>query len=295
MKRFGMSGILSFMLISLVILASCDINNSNNTNNGSPLKAHLKIKITDAPFPLDTIANANITIEKITLHKADMDTSIMSENNGDSTRGSFITVFEGEKETNLMDLQNGITEDLADIDVDPGTYDQVRVYISMAMIELNGGATYDLKIPSASTSGLKIFIMPALQLDGGTSGELLIDFDLSRSLIPKGNTKHFQGFNFKPVIRAVNNSNVSTGDIEGIITDSADVALENASVWIEIADTTYSETQTEETGYYAFIGVPEGIFTWHAAKENYDSLQIDSVEVVAGTTNTVDAKLAESE
>lgn len=100
------------------------------------------------------------------------------------------------------------------------------------------------------------------------------------------------GFNFKPVIRAINNS--TAGTVKGTVSDTASVVLENASVWIK-ADTTIATAYTDSTGFYALPGIPEGTYYLYSTKENYDTLMYDNVVVKAANLTVKDFVLTPKE
>ncbi len=282
-------------LLFLTMAVSCDSDDEQNALNGK-----VRLLLTDAPIPIDTVENAFVTLDKIELRKeeADDDDDDDRDDDGsvqddDSDNGRpFIVVMEESKTFNLVDLRNGVTEELTLIDIPAGSYDLVRMYISDASLELKGGAVYDLKIPSGSSSGLKIFIDPPIVVEGGITEELLLDFDLSRSLVPKGSWDDIQGFNFTPVIRAVNVS--AAGRIEGTITDDRGQPVAGAAVEIEKDDDVVSVTFSEESGYYALAGVPQGSYEIEVEAEGYDSFSLDDVSVTAGNKTVVDVSLTES-
>ena len=115
-------------------------------------------------------------------------------------------------------------------DLEAGTYDQIRMHVTDSKVVMNDDTEFDLKVPSGSSSGLKIKIEPALEISSGQTADVLLDFDVSKSFVAKGNMEngHFNGFNFKPVVRCVMLGRA--GRIEGTIIDTANVAIENASV-----------------------------------------------------------------
>ena len=76
-------------------------------------------------------------------------------------------------------------------------------------------------------------------VDGGLTSELLLDFDLSKSFVMRGNLDKpsgIIGFIFKPVIKAVNNT--TAGRLEGLVTDTAKIKIKEiktgkfARTWI---------------------------------------------------------------
>lgn len=268
-----------FVVMAAIVVWSCSDDDNAGTGGGN---GRLKVSLTDAPFSIDLIEEANVTINKIELrHK-------------DSTEGSpFVVVFEESAEINLVELRNGITQDLTDVELPSGDYDLVRIQVGDASVKLTNGTTYDLKVPSGATSGLKVFVKPSIIIREGLTSELLLDFELNKSFVVKGNPQdldNISGFNFKPVIRAVNRT--QAGAIEGYTLDSTDTAIPAAHVWIETdEDSVVSSTVSDSTGFYALIGLPEGEYSLWCAKEGYDTLTIESVNVEASAKNEIDLQL----
>lgn len=263
------------------VLVSCENFLNNNNNEGS---GNLKISITDAPFPLDIIESANVVITKVEVHAVN-----------DTSGSPFTVVMEDTVEFNLLDLRNGVTAEVVETDLPAGDYDQVRLYVDSASITLVGGITFELKVPSGSQTGIKLKIDPAITIAGGELSELLLDFDIEKSFVLKGNMDTpagIKGFNFKPVIR-VSNYTVS-GKLEGMVSDTSEMALEYAQVWIE-SDTVVATAYTDSTGYYAIPGILEGSYDFFATLENYDTVMVGGVEIVAGNTTLQDAVLTPAE
>ncbi len=274
--------IVLFLFFIFLFITACD------KSDETPKNGKLRILLTDKPYPVENIKNALVSLYKIELRA--------KKNNSDGNMGNgnpFIIVMNESKEFNLVDLQNGVTEELAMVEIPAGTYDLVRLHMRDASIELNDGKLYGLKIPSGSSSGLKIFIKPEIVVDGGLTSELLLDINLNRSLVMKGNPNNIEGFNFNPVIRAVNTS--TTGRIAGFITEDTEEAIKGALVNIKVEEEVINSTNTDETGYYAFIGVQQGTYVLSIFKENYVAVQIEEVEVKAGNKTEVNVQLTESQ
>ena len=99
-----------------------------------------------------------------------------------------------------------------------------------------------------------------------------------------------KGFNFKPVIKAVNNT--VDGTLEGVITDAdADTLLQGASVWIEQDESEKASTLTDGDGYYAMGGVPAGFYNVIAALEGFYNDTVEGVEIVEGNLTVQDLAL----
>lgn len=233
----------------------------------------LSVLLTDAPFPTDLIAEANVTIVKIEAREA-----------GGEEGSPYITLSDDRQTFNLLDLRNGVTESLAALEVPAGSYDLFRLYISDGNVVTNDSVIYDLKVPS---SKVKLFVSPAIEVVSGLTADLLLDFDVEKSYVLQGNRDSIGGFIFKPVIRATNASTV--GRISGTVTDSAAVALNNATVWVQ-QDTVISTTYTGTDGAYTILGLPAGSYSAYATLAGYDTVLVD-VTVAAGSQSAAEFEL----
>jgi hypothetical protein len=249
-----------------LLLTSC----SKIQNNNGPGK--LVVKVTDDQFKIDYVTSATVKITKIEIRKA-----------GAQDVNPFIVLSTDTLSFDLINLRNGITSELLNLDIPQGSYDLIRLYVEEAGLKIKDQSTgYKVKIPSGQQTGIKIFIKPSLVVDGGLTSELLLDFDLSKSFVMRGNMDKpsgVNGFIFKPVIRAVNNT--TAGRLEGIITDSAKVKIKEASIWVK-QDTIMANTIADTLGHYAIIGIPAGTYSVFAAKDNYDTVKVDGVKIIEG-------------
>lgn len=244
----------------------------------------LNVQLTDAPISLDLIEEANVTITKIEIRK-DVEGQLSDTSN------PFITLYDSTETYDLLELRNGVTETLVNMDVPTGEYDLIRMYVDSAGLTLTNGDSYDVKVPSGQQTGIKIFIEPSIQVEDRLTSNLLLDFDLSKSFILKGNMNTpagVKGFNFKPVIRAVNQT--TAGQISGMVTDTSEASIAEAAVWIK-QDTVVTTTYSDSTGGYAILGVEEGSYDLFAAKEGYDTTMVEGVEVKAGKETIQDLEL----
>ncbi|HCC70899.1 MAG TPA: hypothetical protein DEQ09_07100 [Bacteroidales bacterium] len=275
MKRTRIK-ITTLIAVALIFIVSCQKNNRVNDKYGT-----LRISITDDPFPIEFIDSANVIITKVEIRTID-----------DSNGYPFMILLEDTLEYNLLELRNGVMADLLEMEIPAGSYDLLRLYVDEASISIKEHGTYSMKVPSGAQTGIKIFIEPAIMVEGGLTTDLLLDFNLEESFILKGNMNSpagIKGFNFKPVIRAVNNS--TAGTVQGNVTDTASVILGNASVWI-MADTTIATAYTDTTnGFYALPGIPQGTYSLYATRENYDTVIYDDVVVKASNLTIKDFKL----
>ena len=269
------------VLVTVFAISAC---NEESTPDLSSDTGKLSIELTDAPINIDMVQEANVTITRIEARR------VLDSAEADSVR-PFMDLSNETETYNLLELRNGVTETLVDMEVPTGKYDLIRLYVDEASLTLKNGDTYSVKVPSGKQTGIKVFIEPAIQVQGGLTSELLLDFDISKSFIMQGNINTpagVKGFIFKPVIRAVNQT--TAGQIMGLVTDTSETPLNEAAVWIR-KDTVISTTYSDTTGEYTILGVPEGSYDLYAAKEGYDTLQVNNVEVTPGNVTTRDLAL----
>lgn len=265
---------LFFTVFATALIMSACTKSSDSTGK-------LVIKVTDDPFNISYVESATVTITKIEIRKT-------GENEGDA----FIVLSENPVTLDILKLRNGVTEELLNLEIPQGKYDLIRLYVDEASLKIKDQpVSYNVKVPSGKQTGIKIFISPALNVDGGLTSELLLDFDLSRSFVMMGNMNHsfgVNGFIFKPCIRATNNT--TAGRIEGIVTDTSKANIADAKIWVK-QDTIISTTFTGISGSYAFIGIPAGSYSIFATKENYDTVSYTGIKVIEGNRTIQDFAL----
>jgi len=255
---------------------------------GAEATGRVIVQITDEPFPIDLISEANVTITKVEIRAAGEEVEEESTTEDtDGTTSPYITLFEGSYEVNLLGLRNGITDELADMEIPAGDYDLIRVYVENASIAVTGYETYTVKVPSGSETGIKLFISPGLKVAGGLTAEILLDFNVEKSFVLQGDLETaagIKGFNFKPVIRAVNNT--VSGTITGIVTEAGTEApLSGVTISVEVKGEVLTAITSAE-GFYAIPGIPAGFYTVTAEQEGYISLTTNEIEVLAGNATT---------
>ncbi len=288
------SPFLQVLLLALISITwSCSDGDDTQKTTGT-----INAFLVDAPFPTDQVAEANVTIFKVDARLSDPE---FEEGNGEDGEGGFVTLMEtSENEPiNLLDLVNGVSRQLVAAEVPAGTYDLVRVFVDAAEVVMNdeNRTTYGLKVPSGAQSGIKIFLDPPLQVAGGLTEDLLLDFDVSQSFVPKGgsaqNPDGITGFNFKPVLRGSNLS--TTGTVYGQVTTEGEAGpepLPGASVTLltlegETASTTFSDAD----GNYMLQGIDAGLYTLEVTLTGFEPFLAEGVEVIAANKTEQQAVL----
>jgi len=279
-----------FAALVMVFFAGCaDMQNDNAQQkqlDGDQL-GHLVIKLTDAPFPFDMIEYATVNITKVEIRKV-----------GDGEEDGYpyieLPLPDDSNGFNLLDLQNGVTADLVEMGIEPGDYDLIRLYVDEAVLKVKEGGEYKVKVPSGQQTGIKIFMEPALKVVSELTTEVVLDFNLEKSFVLKGNANTpagIKGFNFKPVVKALNKT--TDGTLAGEVYDAdIDALLPDAAVWIEQDDTVVASTSTDDQGYYAMSGISAGLYDVIAELDGYYGDTVEGVVIVEGNLTIQDLVLA---
>ena len=290
--RTKILGLISlFAIMGLLIGCSQDSDSELNPET-EPGNGYVVLKLTDAPFPADLVAEANITVDWIQMLRYDGENEEDGQEISESDSTHILFELEDTLTFNLINLKNGETAILGEQEVPVGNYDEIRLHVVDAGIVLTDGTEYDLKVPSGDASGLKIKLDPYLSVDDGSYAEVLLDFDVSRSFVVRGNLSKgkVNGFIFKPVVRAVANYQATTGEIEGIVSDTTDVLLENARLTLLSGKDTVITAITDSVGFYAMIGIQPGDYTLVCFKDDFEE-QEKEVTVQKGVVTEQDFEL----
>lgn len=190
-------------------------------------EARLTVQLTDAPS--DYLESAVVKIGRIEVLPASGGPIVVS-----TTGGTY----------DLLQLQDGVTADLGSVDVEPGTYHELRMVVETASLTLKDGYTFtdgtqtkDIAVPSGAQTGIKIKLATADGEDGSgveiRPGEtvLVVDFDVSQNFVMQGSAdtaSGIKGFLFTPTLRAVVRD--VAGSIAGTVTAPEGVSVEGLTV-----------------------------------------------------------------
>ena len=269
------------LILGLLALAACgggsgsgDVPDLSGDLPGNPPPASgkglLRISVTDAPFPYDYVESAVIEIQEIRVRDG-----------GDADEDSgWITVFDTPTVVDLVPLTGGISQAIVDAELDPGSYDQIRILVEPVEVVLSdeavsaiGTHTYtyaegNVKFPSGSTSGLKVKFEEPLEVVSELTSDLTLDFDMSKNFVFNGPIDHNPGVKrvlFTPVVRATNTSEggsilVTVWSDAGTRGDTSDDApLPGAGVSVRnAADEEVASGPTATDGTYTASGIAVG-------------------------------------
>ncbi len=251
---------------------------------------HLQLLLTDAPFALDIVTSARIKVSAIRVH-----------HDAQSDSGFTDLPDVTDLELELLDLQNGLTQELVDAELPAGSYGQIRLVVQEATLELTNGNIYsttlgNMSLTSTDTSGLKLFVDPPIEVTSGGMTTLILDFDLSKSFhaIPANDALNATEYKLMPVVRVTNQT--TTGELRGTVTEDdgagGQAAVEAATVYVLPPGETdplnsIATTGTDVDGHYAVLGLPAGSYDVLAIKDPKQG-SVLGVDVVAGNVTTVD-------
>jgi hypothetical protein len=210
---------LAAFVVATFALAAC----SDSSGTGTGL---LTVRLTDAPFPFSDVARVDVYVTRVDARLASP-TDPQATNAADQS--GWMTVATPNASINLLDLGSGKTMNLGATTLATGTYSGFRLILdtSKSSITLNDGTKPTIFFPSAGQTGIKVNLDSPIQLTENGS-VMTLDFDIGRSFVMRGNNAA-NGFNFKPVIRAV------AQDITGSVTGSVRA---NSATGTPVADAT---------------------------------------------------------
>lgn len=282
-----------FGILALAATAAAACTESDTLGSGS---GQLTIRLTDAPFPFNEVKSVDVHVVRIDARVADVDSAEAADDSDDGWR----TLVSPDEVIDLLDLTGGKTANLGTVSLPAGTYRGFRMVIDAdeSGVTLNDNSTPEVKWPSAGNNGIKIRLDEPVVIGEGTT-ELLIDFDVGRSFVVRGNSISQNGLLFKPVIHAVTSQ--GTGGLSGTIRgDSATgTALSGVTVEVLKDGTALSDTNdnrivattvTDGSGNYTFAFLKPGEYEVRAtppAASDYDPAMLaGGVTITAGTAAT---------
>lgn len=236
-------------ITAAAVLAACG-GGSDGDSIVAPSIGTLRIALTD--IPACGYDEVNVTVEKVRVHQ-----------NGaanDNASGWSEVLLSTPKRINLLNLTNGVLEELGSTQLPAGTYTQLRLVLSdntpsapLANSVIPTGLTETpLGTPSAQQSGLKI--NSNVTVGANQLTDVVLDLDACKSVVVAGNSG---GYNLKPVLTILPRS--STGlAVEGYVANAiasgaTSVSLQNDAV---VARATVPDTN----GKFVLSPVPAGTY-----------------------------------
>jgi hypothetical protein len=247
-----------------LFLATACSNSSSSSATGS-----LSIGITDAAS--DDYNAIYVTIDEVQVHT------------GDDEAGDWRVVAAPGRTFNLLELVNGVIEQLGTATFETGQYTQVRLIVGKkADAELNilsenhpfanyivdnTNTYHELKMPSGYQTGIKL--VHAFEITEGLTTELVLDFDADQSVVIAGSSGNWL---LKPTIKVIDT--IENAIVEGVITDAGESPLSGVLVSAQVYDpdtgraSIHTSTLTDEYGEYLMY-LEAGTYSIVVYKDGY--------------------------
>lgn len=257
------------MALLLFVMYGC------SSNSESPQSGTLRVSMTDAAAGgFDAV---NVTVSKVRVHQS-------SSANENDDGWSEITLSPARK-INLLNLTNGVLEDLGQTSLPAGHYTQLRLVLSantgtLANSVVLSGTTTTAEIPlvtpSAVQSGIKL--INEFDVAAGQRVDLVLDFDALKSIVLRGNGTYA----LKPVIRVV--PAVLTG-IEGFVATS--LTGSNVLVSAVSGTLTHSTVPNAQTGEFFLAHLEAGNYDVVITADGHAMAVITGVPVSSATSTAL--------
>lgn len=261
---------------TLALLSACG-GGSDSGGSGT-----LRLALTDAPAcGYDQV---NVTVERVRVHQ--------NASADDSAAQWQEIVLSPPRRVNLLDLTNGVLEELGSTPLPAGTYSQLRLVLAsnsgsapLANSVLpTGGSETALDTPSGQSSGVKLQVQ--MTVEPGQIADYVIDFDACKSVVPRGGSGRF---NLKPVLAVlprVTSGLAVVGQLGNVGDSSATaVSLQQAGVVVR-------STVPTAQGGFVLSPVPAGSYDLVVSAANRATMVLTGVPVSASAITTVSTSTA---
>ena len=170
----------------------------------------LIVRLTDAPSLIDSIQRVDIFVVRVDGRFATASDAELSANVDNGTPGGWVTLATPNTSFNLSALRNGTTTTLGEGSVRAGTYRAFRLVIDPAKstVTLKSGrvltrsSSPGILFPQTSRIAIRILPSKPVEIVGGRTANLIVDFDVNTSFVQRGASVERDGLLFRPLITA---------------------------------------------------------------------------------------------
>ena len=258
--------------LSVVALAACGGGGSGGDSAVAP--GTLRLAMTDAPAcGYDAV---NVTVQKIRVNQ----NSGASETDG----GWSEIVLNPAKRVDLLDLTNGVLEELGQTQLPPGKYTQLRLVLAdnngtlplaNSVVLTSDGSEVALKTPSGQQSGLKSNIN--IDIASNQLADFVIDFDACKSVVSAGASGQYL---LKPVVTMIPRY---VNGVSGYM-DATSTGYATTTMSLQQNGVVIKATVPDVTGKFLLQPVAPGNYTLVMTAPGRTTTVVTNVPV---TTNTV--------
>ncbi len=268
MKKFKAAAWI-LLIVPFVFLWSCGGGGGSAGSSTSDGSGTLSLSLVDAPVGSYKAVYVTIGEVQVCMEAGTCD----NQGEGDDCECQWETVDTLNQTFNLLELVNGVTASLGQKDLAAGTYHQMRLLLHDVQDlsdNILGNAhpypqylideddeEHEMKVPSGYQTGIKL--VHPFDIDSGLTTELILDFDVARSVVKAGNSGKYL---LKPTIKVIGTYNRAI--VSGIVTTTdgePPAPLEGAIVtaWYQDADDNWVAAASAGTdvdgGYMLYLNL----------------------------------------
>ncbi len=274
LRYFGLFGVIVLGLMTIIATAGIgdddDVFDSSSGGTGT-----LSLGLTDSIT--DDYDAVYVTIKEVRVHMSGGETDGEDGNgngDGDDEASSWEVIASGNTTYNLLELVNGVIEQLGVGELEAGHYTQMRLilgeepdagtnisgvshYVPHYVID-KSGVTTELTVPSSTVK-----LIHGFDIDSGVTTELLLDFDASKSLHSTGSGKII----LRPTIKVLDAITISV--ISGQVLDGVE-GIGGVYVSAQTYDSEAKDIKDEVVVSAGTITDEDGLFTLRLGPGNYN-------------------------
>jgi hypothetical protein len=253
----------TFAILSLLALFIGCGGGGGDSSSASATTGTLSLSLQDAAT--ENYRAVYVTIDRVEVHMG-------GDEGPDSNWTNVLSSDKAGKTYNLLELVNGVREELGIVELPAGPYTQMRLIIARKpdnginvlsqshpyanyVITEPVPEVYELKVPSGFQTGIKI--VHGFSVSDNQTTELILDFDASKSVVKAGNSGNWL---LKPTVRVLDLAEYAI--VRGIVRGDGAAPVAGALVSAQQPDgdgnpVVYAATITEADGSYALFLNPD--------------------------------------
>lgn len=290
------AGVWLLLTAALFFIVACGGGSDGGSSSSDRGTGTLAVNLVDATGSYQAVY---VTIKEVQVCAAPV------EGDGDGEdECDWQTVGEPNATYNLLELVNGVMAELGQQDLLAGTYNQMRLLLACPddnpqlwlghpfpnyLIDMDD-EVHELKVPSGCQSGIKL--VHPFEIAENMFTELILDFDVARSVVQAGNSGQYL---LKPTIKVIGTQDYVI--VSGTVASNEGPPIEGASVtvWQDVTSSSpVTSTVTDISGGYTLYLNP-GEYTLVATAEGF-SPACEALAFESGQTyGTTDFSLANAE
>ncbi|WP_375416890.1 DUF4382 domain-containing protein [uncultured Hymenobacter sp.] len=232
-------------LLPLTAAAALALAGCSKEKESDSTSSKLEVRLTDAPGDFQSVV---LDVRQIEVH-------LKEEKDADGWKTLGFTP----QAINVLDYVNGKSALLVSEDFAAGDLKEIRLILGPdSYITNRDGQRYELKTPSGQSSGVKLAKATLRQRE---TFQLLLDFDVAKSIVERGNWKpgndKKERYLLKPVIRVV--AQDLRGGLRGTVVPVA-ARPQVLAIRSSVTGPDTVSTSADAAGAYQLSGLPNGTY-----------------------------------